>query len=327
MITEHARLTEAAKHAQDVADSYADQDCDCATEHSELASWLREVVELRTQSVNKQAELNIKTVELEVEREELARVREEMDTLCDLRDRVAMMVPIGQESGTPEDSVERYIKSLIGDRKAANVEVKRCEMKCEPTKGNLGKPRPEGRGGCQQLTEMFRSAEFQLQACEETREELDRSFKEVVAENVKLQAELVKEKLELPSWANGTFDSVGKLSKLFSEDARFKEFGVTGDEATEIAFDTLILLHKELKKAKAEIERRKRTQPMHEGRVVSQGAFNGFMANYNEATKLNERLQAELTDAKGRAIVAEMHLKDAESRGGKITIVQRPVKP
>jgi len=67
---------------------------------------------------NALTELYDRTAELEVAREELAKVRGEVDTLCDLRDRVAMMVPVGQETGTPEDAIESYIATLIKDRDA-----------------------------------------------------------------------------------------------------------------------------------------------------------------------------------------------------------------
>jgi hypothetical protein len=58
-----------------------------------------------------------------IERFELERagMRADINRLCDARERVAMLIPLGEDSGTVEDNLERYIarlKALLEEQRA-----------------------------------------------------------------------------------------------------------------------------------------------------------------------------------------------------------------
>lgn len=111
-------IEEAIKHCNEVADSYNDTcpDCDCASDHRQLASWLQELKERR---------------EKEQRREEVIRdpdepyaggditLREVYESTSRLIERIIELLPDIVDSVTANmpEAIEQYIESKIRNGK------------------------------------------------------------------------------------------------------------------------------------------------------------------------------------------------------------------
>jgi len=99
-------LEEAIKHCNEVADSYNDTcpDCDCASDHRQLASWLQELKERR---------------EMESRQIPQDMTEEACEALVKLTEKIIEILPdiVSSVTANMPEAIEQYIESKMNNEK------------------------------------------------------------------------------------------------------------------------------------------------------------------------------------------------------------------